>query len=349
MSAPHAAYPAEILREKRADAGQIDRRCRLPAHLSRVVLFLMTAVAGSALAQTPEPFDRSQDRSIYHLGRLIGSAGAQYDLRPDEMSDFMRGVDDVLLAPAPPAELARSEKQTKRWLAIRGAKLDGSPEPDRRSASAREAIDRETLRHLGRLIADGASRYRFSDQEASVFERGIHDAVLRRDSPIDLERQGKGTRQWLVSREKRAREQSRRDRARRLAEATAWIEQEASTSQAALIAPNVACAVHKDGSGRQPKADDLAEIHVRMERADGTLILDTRQEKRPTTVSLDRTFACWREGLKRVSVGGRIRLLCPSAVAYRAAAGRPAVSVGEALVYEIELLRVLERPDRGPG
>ena len=48
---------------------------------------------------------------------------------------------------------------------------------------------------------------------------------------------------------------------------------------------------------------------------------------------------CWTEGVERMKVGGKSRLVCPSDIAY-GDQGRPPIPPGATLVFEIELLAI---------
>ena len=48
---------------------------------------------------------------------------------------------------------------------------------------------------------------------------------------------------------------------------------------------------------------------------------------------------CWTEGVQKMKVGGKSKLVCPSDIAY-GDQGRPSIPPGATLVFEIELLAI---------
>ncbi len=50
---------------------------------------------------------------------------------------------------------------------------------------------------------------------------------------------------------------------------------------------------------------------------------------------------CWTEGLQLISVGGKSRLVCPPDLAY-GPQGRPGIPGNAALVFEVELLEIVQ-------
>jgi FKBP-type peptidyl-prolyl cis-trans isomerase FkpA len=49
---------------------------------------------------------------------------------------------------------------------------------------------------------------------------------------------------------------------------------------------------------------------------------------------------CWTEGVQKMKVGGKSRLVCPSDIAYGDQGSPPQIAGGAKLVFEVELLAV---------
>jgi FKBP-type peptidyl-prolyl cis-trans isomerase FkpA len=71
------------------------------------------------------------------------------------------------------------------------------------------------------------------------------------------------------------------------------------------------------------------------------------ERKEPTAFRLDDVVPCWTEGVQRMKVGGKARLVCSSDLAY-GDAGNPAIPGGAALVFEVELLEIIGAPSGPP-
>jgi FKBP-type peptidyl-prolyl cis-trans isomerase FkpA len=54
---------------------------------------------------------------------------------------------------------------------------------------------------------------------------------------------------------------------------------------------------------------------------------------------LNGVIPCWTEGVQRMKVGGKSRLVCPPDIAY-GDQGRPSIPAGATLIFEIELLGI---------
>ena len=49
---------------------------------------------------------------------------------------------------------------------------------------------------------------------------------------------------------------------------------------------------------------------------------------------------CWTEGVQRMKVGEKARLVCPSEIAYGDRGAGPDIGPGATLVFEVELLGI---------
>ena len=67
-----------------------------------------------------------------------------------------------------------------------------------------------------------------------------------------------------------------------------------------------------------------------------------RDRGQPATFPLGRIIPCWKEGLQKMKVGERAKLVCPADTAY-GDNGRPPVSKpGATLVFDVELIDIVE-------
>ena len=100
------------------------------------------------------------------------------------------------------------------------------------------------------------------------------------------------------------------------------------------------------GTGPSPKPTDQVKVHYRGTLVDGTEFDSSYKRNEPATFPLNGVIKCWTEGVGKMKVGGKARLVCPSDLAY-GDQGRPGIPPAAVLVFEIELLEILNSP--GPA
>ena len=94
------------------------------------------------------------------------------------------------------------------------------------------------------------------------------------------------------------------------------------------------------GAGAQPKATDNVKVHYEGRLIDGTVFDSSLQRGEPATFPLNQVIPCWTEALQQVKVGGRVRVACPSSVAYGDEGRPPVIPPGATLVFDVQLLEI---------
>ena len=99
----------------------------------------------------------------------------------------------------------------------------------------------------------------------------------------------------------------------------------------------------KDGSGASPAATDIVKVHYRGTLPDGKEFDSSYKRGEPASFPLDRVIKCWTEGVQRMKVGGKAKLVCPPAIAYGDRGAGGVIPPNATLVFEVELLGIGNR------
>ena len=98
----------------------------------------------------------------------------------------------------------------------------------------------------------------------------------------------------------------------------------------------------KEGSGAMPKATETVKVHYRGVLENGKEFDSSYGRGQPATFPLNRVIPCWTEGVQKIKVGGKAKLLCPSNMAYGSRGVPGTIPPDATLIFEVELLEILK-------
>ena len=93
------------------------------------------------------------------------------------------------------------------------------------------------------------------------------------------------------------------------------------------------------GTGAQPTAADTVTVNYRGTLTNGTEFDSSYKRGTPASFPLGRVVPCWTEGLQKMKVGEKAKLVCPAATAY-GDRGVGAIPPNSTLVFEVDLLKI---------
>ena len=94
------------------------------------------------------------------------------------------------------------------------------------------------------------------------------------------------------------------------------------------------------GDGEVPTAESTIRAHYHGTLIDGSVFDSSVDRGKPIVFGLNEVIAGWTEGLQLMKVGGKARLVIPSALAYGDRPPSPKIPPGATLVFEVELLGI---------
>ncbi|MDR3114732.1 MAG: FKBP-type peptidyl-prolyl cis-trans isomerase [Treponema sp.] len=102
-----------------------------------------------------------------------------------------------------------------------------------------------------------------------------------------------------------------------------------------------------EGSGQKPKGDDMVRVNYKGTLTDGTVFDSSYSRGEPAEFPLDAVIPGWTEGIQLMSEGGFYRLYVPSKLAYGEQGAGSTIPPYSTLIFEVELLSILEDPEAG--
>jgi FKBP-type peptidyl-prolyl cis-trans isomerase FkpA len=188
---------------------------------------------------------------------------------------------------------------------------------------------------LGLSVARSLSVFNLSEAEMQVLEEGLADGVLGKTPKVDLTTYGPKLQELAKARTAQVAEIEKKASEEFLKKAAA--EKGATKSESGLIYSEVS-----PGKGASPTADSTVKVNYKGTLRDGTVFDSSYDRKSPVTFGLKQVIPCWTEGLQKMKVGGKAKLICPAPIAYGDRGAPPLIKPGAALTFEVELIEIVE-------
>jgi len=221
-------------------------------------------------------------------------------------------------------------------LVTTGACAAADPEAaqtDSEPAAAEPSDEQKTFYALGLALAKNVDPFSLTEEELAQVIAGLRDGVQGKDEGFDLQAYGPKLQELAQSRTQAAAEVERGESADFLA--AAGEESGAEVTESGLVFVPLA-----PGEGAGPTASDRVRVHYTGTLRDGTVFDSSVQRGQPAEFGLDQVIPCWTEGLQKMQVGGKAKLVCPSGIAYGDEGRPPTIPGGATLVFEVELLEI---------
>jgi len=200
-------------------------------------------------------------------------------------------------------------------------------------AAQPQTEDQKTFYALGALMTKQLSVFNLSVEEYEFVQQGITDAAAGKTLAADPEayKQKIGT---LAQTRMQAAAQKQKELAK------PYLEKAAKGKGAEKLSSGLIYQQIKAGTGAKPKATDIVKVHYTGTFIDGKVFDSSVQRGQPVEFPLGQVIPCWTEGVGKMKVGGKAKLICPSDIAYGDQGRPPVISGGATLIFEVELLEV---------
>ena len=218
--------------------------------------------------------------------------------------------------PAPQAAPARPQTQKPAVPAPAAAMTD----------------EQKTLYAIGLVMSRSLRQFDLSPAELEIIKRALSDAGAGKPA-IELD-------EWGPQIQPMADARAARVTAREKVAAAAYLTKAAAGAGAVKTESGIVYTELLAGTGAAPTASDRVKVHYRGTLTNGTEFDSSYARNEPAEFPLGGVIKCWTEGVQRMKVGGKARLVCPSDLAY-GDGGNQAIPGGAALVFEVELLDIL--------
>jgi FKBP-type peptidyl-prolyl cis-trans isomerase FkpA len=175
------------------------------------------------------------------------------------------------------------------------------------------------------------------DIDTDTLAASIQDVLAGRDSrlqPQEMEAAMHKAQETAMAKQESIGKENR-------AKGEQYLAQNKSKAGVKATASGLQYEVLTEGKGKSPKATDQVKVHYKGTLIDGTEFDSSYKRGEPVTFPLNGVIRGWSEALQLMKVGGKNRLVIPSDLAY-GPQGRPGIPPNSVLVFEVELLDIVQ-------
>ena len=124
-------------------------------------------------------------------------------------------------------------------------------------------------------------------------------------------------------------------------EGEAFLKENAKRAAVVTTASGLQYEVVKEGNGRRPKASDTVRCHYEGTLIDGTVFDSSYRRGMPAEFGLRQVIAGWTEGVQLMKEGSIFKFYIPYNLAYGERGAGADIPPYAALIFKVELIKVL--------
>lgn len=189
--------------------------------------------------------------------------------------------------------------------------------------------------------------------DLDVFSDAVRDVLEGRETKLS-ESEAKTVRQAFMQQRREQQQAKRREQAQKNKTAgDAFLAENKQREGITVTDSGLQYRVIEEGSGKSPGPANKVKVHYKgmlidcyQEPKDECTQFDSSYERgEPASFQLDGVIPGWTEGLQLMKEGAKYELFIPSDLAYGERGAPGPIGPNETLIFEVELLEVLENGD----
>jgi FKBP-type peptidyl-prolyl cis-trans isomerase FkpA len=202
------------------------------------------------------------------------------------------------------------------------------------SAQSLKTDDEKSLYAIGYLMGSrNLAPLALKPNELEIVKHGISDGATGKKAQVEPEQQMEKVNAFA-----QARSAAGADREKEAGRA--YAEKAAKEQGATKLPSGLVFKTLTAGTGPSPAATDKVKVNYEGKLTNGTVFDSSYKRGQPAEFPLNQVIKCWTEGVQKMKVGEKARLVCPSDIAYGDHGHPPTIPGGATLVFDVELLSI---------
>ena len=202
------------------------------------------------------------------------------------------------------------------------------------SAADLKTDDQKSLYAIGFVVGSrNLAPLSLKPEELKIVEQGIADGASGKKGAIDVDKQMEAVNKFAQGRSTAAADKEK-------VAGRAYLDKAAKEPGVEKTASGLIFKTLKPGDGPSPAPTDKVKVNYEGKLTNGTVFDSSYKRGQPAEFGLNQVIKCWTEGVGKMKVGEKARLICPSDIAYGDHGHPPTIPGGATLVFEVELLAI---------
>ncbi len=220
------------------------------------------------------------------------------------------------------------------WCATLATSVPAQPAPAQ-PAPAQTAMtdEHKTFYALGLALSQSLQGFGLTAEEFDIVKGGLADGILKRPPQVEVQ-------EYMPKIQALQQARTAVVAAAEQKAGEAFITKAAAAPDVTKTESGLLLTTITAGEGATPTAEDTVTVNYHGTLIDGSVFDSSVQRGKPATFKLSGVIKCWTEGVQRMKVGGKSRLVCPPQLAYGERGAPPRIKPGATLIFEVELLEI---------
>ena len=213
-----------------------------------------------------------------------------------------------------------------------------APAPATATAGKPMTEDDKVIFAVGEILSSSVKPFAFNEHEMQLVREGFDAGMHGKKTGIDAESYRAKIQTMLTERLKVSVAAAK-------SAGQAYRSKAAAEKGSTTTASGIIMTTMQAGSGPSPTPDDGVKVQYEGRLIDGTVFDSSKQHGgQPASFKVGGVVPCWTEALQHMSVGTKLKLICPPETAYGDRGAPPQIPGGSTLVFEVELLAIDKAP-----